>query len=74
MLDGIFLSFLFLFHGTLIDKNRAILFLRIGTTDSGIASRSLIMNSTKYFILNYLYYYNGAGLPAANFNNDLRIC
>jgi hypothetical protein len=46
------------------------LFKQISKKDSHIAFRNTLINSSQLNILNYLYFYNGAGVAAADFNND----
>jgi hypothetical protein len=38
--------------------------------DTGITFTNTLTNSPELHILSYLYYYNGAGVAAADFNND----
>jgi hypothetical protein len=46
------------------------LFNRIPSDVSNITFQNRIANSSKLNILNYLYFYNGAGVAAGDFNND----
>ena len=39
-------------------------------TDSGISFSNNVQNTPQLNILNYLYFYNGAGTAIADFNND----
>jgi len=42
----------------------------IEATDSGVTFTNTVTNSIQLNILNYLYFYNGAGSAIADFNND----
>lgn len=46
------------------------LFKKISSKDSHISFQNKITNSSQLNILNYLYFYNGAGVAAGDFNND----
>ena len=46
------------------------LFQKIEASDTGISFKNSLKNTPELNILNYLYYYNGAGVAAADFNND----
>ena len=39
-------------------------------TDSGVSFSNNVKNTPQLNILNYLYFYNGAGTAIADFNND----
>lgn len=45
-------------------------FVKRGPTFTGITFKNILKNTPQLNILNYLYYYNGAGVVAADFNND----
>lgn len=45
-------------------------FKKIPVTTSGIAFKNELKDTPQLNILTYLYYYNGAGVAAADFNND----
>lgn len=45
-------------------------FVKIPSTSTGITFENKLENSPEHNILTYLYYYNGAGVAAADFNND----
>ncbi len=42
----------------------------VDPADSGLTFRNQLLESPELNILNYLYYYNGAGVMAADFNGD----
>jgi hypothetical protein len=46
------------------------LFNKISSDASNITFQNRIANSSQLNILNYLYFYNGAGIAAGDFNND----
>ena len=46
------------------------LFQKLKTSHTGISFKNTLKNTPDLNILNYLYYYNGAGVAAADFNND----
>jgi hypothetical protein len=46
------------------------LFTKISSEDSNITFQNRISNSSQLNIFNYLYFYNGAGIAAGDFNND----
>ena len=46
------------------------LFRQISSEDSGLSFSNTLSPSPELNILTYLYYYNGAGIAAADFNND----
>lgn len=48
-------------------------FSAIAPLSSGIEFANMLTDTPELNILNYLYYYNGAGVLAADFNNDDRI-
>jgi hypothetical protein len=45
-------------------------FRRLSSTKTGITFTNQLENAPELNILNYLYFYNGAGVIAADFNND----
>ena len=45
-------------------------FREVEPVDSGVAFSNRLVETPQLNILNYLYYYNGAGVMAADFNND----
>ncbi|NOY48242.1 MAG: VCBS repeat-containing protein, partial [Chlorobi bacterium] len=53
-------------------ENREIkaLFQEVNIENSGIDFNNKLKNTPQLNILTYLYYYNGAGVAAADFNND----
>ena len=79
ILDGIF-SISFLICSTLIllcgcnqeqdNSESKQLFSLIPSTKTNIDFENALENSTDLNILNYLYFYNGAGVAAGDFNND----
>ena len=46
------------------------LFNKISSEASNITFQNTISNTSQLNILNYLYFYNGAGVAAGDFNND----
>ncbi|MEL6305843.1 MAG: hypothetical protein AAFQ20_13785, partial [Bacteroidota bacterium] len=46
------------------------LFREVDENHSNIAFNNILTDTPELNILNYLYYYNGAGVIAADFNND----
>ncbi|WP_289060818.1 VCBS repeat-containing protein [uncultured Zobellia sp.] len=46
------------------------LFQKLEATSTGVSFKNTLKNTPDLNILNYLYYYNGAGVAAADFNND----
>ncbi|MFD2586439.1 VCBS repeat-containing protein [Croceitalea marina] len=51
-------------------KKETSLFIKIPSATSGIKFKNELKSSPELNILNYLYYYNGAGVAAGDFNND----
>ena len=45
-------------------------FRKLKTSETGILFKNQLSPTTKLNILTYLYYYNGAGITVADFNND----
>jgi hypothetical protein len=67
MLRPIYILVLFLTFSCQKDNQ---LFKKIASKDSHISFQNRIANSSQLNILNYLYFYNGAGVAAGDFNND----
>jgi len=59
---------LFVFIGC--TKNTLKQFEKLGATQTGITFENTLKNTPQLNILNYLYYYNGAGVVALDSNND----
>ncbi|SHG49887.1 VCBS repeat-containing protein [Flagellimonas flava] len=60
-----------LFFGVSCSKNKPkTLFKTISSNHSGITFVNQLTPTPELNILNYLYYYNGAGVVAGDFNND----
>jgi len=53
-----------------IKNDSKTLFLNRDSSHTGITFKNELVESPKLNILNYLYYYNGAGVAAGDFNND----
>lgn len=51
-------------------KKDNTLFLLLSANHTGITFENKIKSSVDLNILNYIYYYNGAGVASADFNND----
>ncbi|MCL6267592.1 VCBS repeat-containing protein [Flagellimonas myxillae] len=51
-------------------KQQPTLFSKLPATHTNIDFANTLSNSPQLNILNYLYYYNGGGVAAADFNND----
>ena len=51
-------------------QKEASLFISLKSEQTQINFQNTLTNTPKLNILNYLYYYNGAGVSAADFNND----
>ncbi len=51
-------------------KEKEKLFTKIPSSKTGISFKNQLDRKPELNILNYLYYYNGAGVVAADFNND----
>ncbi|MEZ4779711.1 MAG: VCBS repeat-containing protein [Flavobacteriaceae bacterium] len=63
--------FLFLFPWIIgCSKKEALLFEKLEESSTGIIFQNSITSSLDLNILNYIYYYNGAGVATADFNND----
>jgi len=65
---GFFLVFCFLFSAC--KKQERKLFTKVAASTSGISFANELKDTPDLNILTYLYYYNGAGVAAADFNND----
>lgn len=66
-----FLYFLFLLLSlSACQKQKSSLFIQKNPADTGIYFSNTTASSTDLNILNYLYFYNGAGVSTADFNND----
>ncbi|MGB5356591.1 MAG: VCBS repeat-containing protein [Eudoraea sp.] len=52
------------------DKKKEKLFVKVASVHSGIHFKNQLTDTPELNILNYLYYYNGAGVVSADFNND----
>jgi hypothetical protein len=55
---------------TACNKKKEKLFNKVDPSYSGIYFKNLLIDTPQLNILNYLYYYNGAGVVSADFNND----
>jgi len=55
---------------TLSCQKSSPLFKKLSVTDTNISFQNTIKNTAQLNILNYLYFYNGAGVAAGDFNND----
>lgn len=51
-------------------KKATTLFVKVNETQTHIYFENKLEDTPELNILNYLYYYNGAGVAAADFNND----
>ena len=66
-----FLELLFVFFlVTACSRNDKYLLMELNSEQTGIHFSNTLKNSPDLNILNYLYYYNGAGVVAGDFNND----
>lgn len=52
------------------EKEESKLFVAIPESQTNISFKNSLKNEPSLNILNYIYYYNGAGLALADFNND----
>ncbi len=52
------------------DEKKEKLFNKVDSDHSGIYFKNRLIDTPELNILNYLYYYNGAGVVSADFNND----
>lgn len=55
------------------EKKEPKLFTKLPSSFTGIDFRNDLVDTPELNILTYLYYYNGAGVAAADFNNDGKI-
>tara|TARA_R110002051_G_scaffold295922_1_gene361869 strand:- start:14667 stop:17960 length:3294 start_codon:yes stop_codon:yes gene_type:complete len=51
-------------------KQQPLLFKKLTSQQTGVTFKNSLQSSPELNILNYLYYYNGAGVITADFNND----
>ena len=65
---GLFLSAFILI--TACSEKKEKLFIKVNSSHSGINFNNRLIDTPELNILNYLYYYNGAGVVSADFNND----
>ena len=52
------------------EENKTTLFVSKKAYETGIHFQNTISSTTDLNILNYIYFYNGSGVAAADFNND----
>ena len=64
------LLFILLFVVFGCSKKENTLFVSLSPRETGIDFENKIKSSVELNILNYIYYYNGAGVASADFNND----
>ena len=66
------LLFTLLIYGCSVDKEKSAdqLFEILSSDHTGIDFKNQLKDSPELNILSYLYYYNGAGVASADFNND----
>jgi len=64
------LILLFLLISCKQTPTKKLLFQKVTSKQSGISFNNKLHDTPKLNILTYLYYYNGAGVAAADFNND----
>ena len=64
------LLFILLFVIFGCSKKENTLFVTLSSRETGIDFENKIASSVNLNILNYIYYYNGAGVASADFNND----
>ncbi len=62
--------YLLFFIGLLSCDKKDYLFEKIASSDSGVNFSNDLNDQSSLNIFNYLYYYNGAGVAAADYNND----
>ncbi|MFS4494297.1 VCBS repeat-containing protein [Maribacter sp. 2308TA10-17] len=65
---GIFIAVFFLFLSC--TKSELKRFRKLDSSVTGVEFKNELIPSTELNILTYLYYYNGAGVAIADFNND----
>ena len=63
-------SLLFFFLSCTIEEPKKTLFKTKPAKETGIHFQNTIVSTPQLNILNYIYFYNGAGVAAADFNND----
>ena len=51
-------------------ENRDFLLTEIPESDTGISFANMVSEDAEHSIINYIYYYNGAGVAAGDVNND----
>ena len=61
---------LLLFFSCAKDQPKTPLFITKAANETGIHFENTIVSTPELNILNYIYFYNGAGVAAADFNND----
>jgi hypothetical protein len=59
-----------LFFSCAKDQPKTPLFITKAANETGIHFENTIVSTPELNILNYIYFYNGAGVAAADFNND----
>ena len=67
------LTLVILFLASCSRDKKEHLLVHLDDEKTGVDFSNTLSNSPELNILNYLYYYNGAGVVAADFNNDLLI-
>ncbi len=73
-LIGIFLSLVIvLFTGCKPKKNGPVAFDLMNDTQTGLHFQNKLTPTQQFNIFKYLYFYNGAGIGAGDFNNDGKI-
>lgn len=65
-----FFIFLFILLGLSSCDQKAGLFEKIDSADSGIDFSNVLDSNSSLNIFNYLYYYNGGGVAVADYNQD----
>lgn len=66
----LFVLIVFVLFSSCIQQHQPTLFKKLTTQESGIYFNNKLTDTPDLNILNYLYYYNGAGVACADFNND----
>lgn len=64
------LSLLFFFNACTTKQTKNVLMQEMTTSETGVLFVNKLQDTPQLNILTYLYYYNGAGVAAADFNND----
>jgi len=64
------LLFIFIFISCNITPPKNLLFKEVASSKTGVSFVNKLTDTPQLNILTYLYYYNGAGVAAADFNND----